>query len=270
MELDWLQMLLLSIAQGMCGVFPLSEGGFLTILRKLLGLSLDGSSDGLYSAMMQLAVALAVLFFFRRDWLACLSSVSRRAIDPASRTAQRLNRRMLTLILVGAVPMALSVFISVDFLGSLLVGAGTLILDGLVVFLSDRIGKGNRQLPETTLSDGLWIGLAQELSAVMGMSRTSLTVTAGIVRGLSPEFCFRYSFLVGGPVLLVRSCIAVLQAAGGGGFSWPYLIGMAIAGLCGYGAMHLLRWAVRRKSYSIFAYVLWGAGLFSIILYLIS
>ena len=46
-ELDWLQMLLLSIAQGMCGVFPLSEGGFLTILRKLLGLSLDGSSDGL-------------------------------------------------------------------------------------------------------------------------------------------------------------------------------------------------------------------------------
>lgn len=267
MELDWLQMLLLSIVQGFCGVLPLSEGGFLTILRKLLGLPLDGSGDAFYSALMRLAVALAVILAFRREWMKLFS---RRAPDLEQRTAKQLNRRMQLLILVGVVPMVFTLFFSATLPWSLLMGAGILILDGFVVFLSDRVGRGSRQLPETTLSDGLWIGLAQAISTAFGMSRTSLTLAAGNLRGLSPEFCFQYSFMLGGPVLLLQSVIAVLDAAGNHSFSWLYLLGMAVTGLCSYVAVYLFRLAARRGNYGSFAYVLWGAGLFSAILYLIS
>lgn len=271
MELSWLQIMILSALQGISGVLPLSDSGFLSVARKLMGLPMDGSGDRLYTALLQLAVLLTVCLVFRRELAGCVLSVSsRRSIQKETR---RLHERLFLLLIVGAIPGLLSLIIKgrVAYFQEHLVYIGLLMaLSGFIVFLGDRLGKGSRNLPETTLSDGLWMGFAHSLSVIPGLSRMGLVTTVGFLRGLEPEFCFRFSFLLWIPYLAVRALSGVIAGAGETPFQWAYLAGMVLAGALSYVSLRLLRYCVRRGTTSGFAFALWGASLFAFVLYLMA
>lgn len=143
-------------------------------------------------------------------------------------------------------------------------------LNGLLLFLTDRVGHGKRDVRSATVADSLCMGLAQALSVVPGLSRTGLTMAAGILQGLSLEFSWKFSFLMAAPAMLLQSVVALLGALrSGASFCAPYLAGMALAGLCAYLSLRLLRFAVRREAFGSFAYASWGTALLTFILYLI-
>lgn len=274
MEPNLLQMLILSVLQGFAGIFPLSASGFLVIARQLSGLPLDGAGDALYTALQQLAMAITVCVVFRRELAACLQAFSQppRRTDTRQREAWRLKRRLMLLVVVGFIVSIPGALLEghAGALGSRLPSLACLLLaNGFVIFLADRIGKGSRALAQTTLTDSLWIGAAQAVAVVPGLSRTGLTMTTCLVRGLEPEFAFRFSFVLGAPVLLLRALVHVALNISGS-FHWLYLVGMGITALCSYVALWLLRFVVRRGNLGTFAYILWGAGFFTFIMYLIS
>ena len=74
--MSWLQILVLGAAVGFGEIFPLSGSGISVPVRQLLGLPLDGSGDRLYSALLRIAVWLAVCLVLRRELWSCLRAFS--------------------------------------------------------------------------------------------------------------------------------------------------------------------------------------------------
>ena len=74
--MSWLQILVLGAAVGFGEIFPLSGSGISVPVRQLLGLPLDGSEDRLYSALLRIAVWLAVCLVLRRELWSCLRAFS--------------------------------------------------------------------------------------------------------------------------------------------------------------------------------------------------
>ena len=264
--MSWLQILILGVAVGFGEIFPLSGPGVSAPVRQLLGLPLDGSGDRMYSALLRMAVWLAVCLVLRRELWACLRSFSSppRRRGAGIQEEARLHRRLALLLLLGTLPMIPA------RLGTLPGVAVFLALNGLLLFLTDRVGHGKRDVRSATVADSLCMGLAQALSVVPGLSRTGLTMAAGILQGLSLEFSWKFSFLMAAPAMLLQSVVALLGALrSGASFCAPYLAGMALAGLCAYLSLRLLRFAVRREAFGSFAYASWGTALLTFILYLI-
>ena len=261
--MSWLQILILGVAVGFGEIFPLSGPGVSAPVRQLLGLPLDGSGDRMYSALLRMAVWLAVCLVLRRELWACLRSFSSppRRRGAGIQEEARLHRRLALLLLLGT---------RAARLGTLPGVAVFLALNGLLLFLTDRVGHGKRDVRSATVADSLCMGLAQALSVVPGLSRTGLTMAAGILQGLSLEFSWKFSFLMAAPAMLLQSVVALLGALrSGASFCAPYLAGMALAGLCAYLSLRLLRFAVRREVFGSFAYASWGTALLTFILYLI-
>lgn len=275
MELNWLQILILGAVQGFSEILPLSASGFQAIALQLLGLPPESGSESLYSALARIAVVSAVCLVLRRDLAGCLRALSARPERrrSARQEEEQLNRRMLLLIFLGTLPVIPALIFRRHVVGAvqnLLWIAVLLLLNGLVVFASDRIGHGSREIRSATAADGLCLGVAQALSVIPGLSRTGLTVSMGVFRGLDLEFSWKFSFLLSIPAMLLQALLeltAALQAQAV--FSPACLAGMAVAGLCAYVALRLLRFTVRRNAFGGFAYAVWGAGLFAFILYLI-
>ncbi len=273
MALNWVQIIVLGVVQGIAEILPLSASGFLMQTRQLLGLPLDGSGDRLYTALVQLAVWLAICLVFRRDLWACLRALvtSSRRRNGKGQEALRLNRRMVLFIVFGMIPMIPAWFLQSRGAGhGLLWASAMLLLNGLLLFLTDRIGHGKRDVRSATVGDGLCLGVAQAVSVVPGLSRTGLTMAAGVFCGLDLEFSWKFSFLLAVPTLLIQAIVALAGALREGAeFYTPYLAGMALAGVCSYLALRFLRFVIRRNALGSFAYAVWAAALFAFVLYLI-
>lgn len=105
--MSWLQILILGVAVGFGEIFPLSGPGVSAPVRQLLGLPLDGSGDRMYSALLRMAVWLAVCLVLRRELWACLRSFSSppRRRGAGIQEEARLHRRLALLLLLGTLPM---------------------------------------------------------------------------------------------------------------------------------------------------------------------
>ena len=146
--MSWLQILVLGAAVGFGEIFPLSGSGISVPVRQLLGLPLDGSGDRLYSALLRIAVWLAVCLVLRRELWSCLRAFSSPPRHRGERVQEetRLHRRLALLLLLGTLPMIPALLIQdrATGLGTLPGVAVFLVLNGLLLFLTDRVGHGMR------------------------------------------------------------------------------------------------------------------------------
>ena len=106
--------------------------------------------------------------------------------------------------------------------------------------------------------DALVIGLAQSLALVPGISRSGITITAGLGRGLDRETAARYSFLLGVPAIAGAGLIAATELAQSPTVAEQIpqlLVTFAIAAVVGYACIHfLLSWLRQRTLYLFAAY----------------
>ncbi len=273
MELSWVQKGIWSVIQGLAGVVPLSSVGLLAVMRKIFGLPMDGSADRGYAAMQLLAVAVTIAFSFRHDYAACFRATHGRLPrnDPEQREAMLLNRRLFMLILIGVIPAAFALLFRqrvAELAYRLSFMVGLFALGGFVVFLGDRIGKGERKLQDATIADGLWMGLAHGLGIIPGLPAMGLCLTAGVMCGLESVFAMRYAFLISAPVLFLEAVSEWTASAAP--FHWIWLAGMIPTALCAYGGISFMKKMAKRDGYGLFAYLLWGSAILTFILFLIS
>ncbi|MFR8332424.1 MAG: undecaprenyl-diphosphate phosphatase [Oscillospiraceae bacterium] len=169
--MSWLQILVLGAAVGFGEIFPLSGSGISVPVRQLLGLPLDSGEDRLYSALLRIAVWLAVCLVLRRELWSCLRAFSSPPRHRGERVQEetRLHRRLALLLLLGTLPIIPALLIQdrATGLGTLPGVAVFLVLNGLLLFLTDRVGHGMRDVRSATVADGLCMGLAQALSIIL-------------------------------------------------------------------------------------------------------
>src|SRR5581483_10474115 len=89
-----------------------------------------------------------------------------------------------------------------------------LIVFGLIMLAADRLGSLQRSLDKIRLSDGIVVGLAQVLALAPGVSRSGVTITAGLFQGPDREAAARFSFLLSTPITLAAALFSLRKMVG--------------------------------------------------------
>ena len=256
--------LLLALAQGATELLPVSSSGHLVLLGVLLGT--DGDPFFVIG-WLHLATGLAVVSYWRRLYWQALRGIWRAG--PARRF---LARYLAAQGATGAVGLPLLVVASEWGAAPGLVGAGMLVNAGVLLLAPRRGDSGDSgdkaSLPVLDWRTSVLVGLAQGAAALPGLSRSGLTMAAGLQAGRSPGDAARLSYLPAGPAMLGAAVFAVGTSADGVSFigtSAAVALGMALVAFAV--ALGVVRWAVAWVSAGrLWWFAPWSGGLGSVVL----
>jgi undecaprenyl-diphosphatase len=250
--LSILEALILGIIQGLTEFLPISSSGHLAVTQHLLGLSAP-DANLFFNVMLHFATVLAILAVYWKDFLFLFTE----------------RRREAGLILLGTIPAGVIGLLFKDTFESLngvlwAIGIGFL-TTATILTICDRAGDEDadrRHLGELAFGAILMIGLAQAVALMPGVSRSGMTIAAALLLGTQRDEAVRFSFLLAVPVILGASILELKDfAQTDHPFEpIPLLIGMAAAGLVGYGALRVLLSMVKRRKLVFFALYCWLLG----------
>ena len=276
------QAIVLGIIQGVAEFLPISSSGHLKIIERIMGLGDVEGNFAFFDVMLHFGTLVAVVIAYRKDIAELLSellTMIHLKKRPQQQHADIPARRLMLMIVVSLLPLFLILpFKSkIEALGTgehgmEFIGAA-LIVTGMLLYFSDRFAKGRKNEKNMTVVDALLVGAAQAVAVVPGLSRSGTTISAGMARGFDRTFAVRFSFLMSIPTVLAATLLQVIDAVqvGLGGLSiWACLLGMVVAGVCGYFAIRLLKFIAEKNRFGGFAYYCWAAGLVALILSLVS
>lgn len=197
-----IQAIVLGIVQGLTEFLPVSSSGHLIVIPALLGWD-DPFIDSLaFSVMLHVATLLALLLYFRSDWLriipAGLAAIRDRSFreDPDRRLAWLLAATTVPAMIAG---ILLNDVIETAFREPRLV-AVTLVIGAAILWLADRLGSRTRQIDGMTFPTAIGIGAAQAFALIPGISRSGISIAAGLFAGLDREASARFAFLMATPI----------------------------------------------------------------------
>ncbi|HEY2480711.1 MAG TPA: undecaprenyl-diphosphate phosphatase [Caulobacteraceae bacterium] len=198
-----LQAIILAIVQGVTELFPISSLGHAVILPKLLGWAIDQNAEGFlpFLAVMHLGTAIALLGYFWRDWIGFAGAIVlfRNPVGAP-------DRRLFLRVVVATIPAVAVGFVFEKKLragfGAPALAAGFLMVNGVMLFVAERLRRGQRRLDQLTWVQAGVIGLWQCLALIPGMSRSGATMAGGYICGLNHEDSARFSFLTATPIIL--------------------------------------------------------------------
>lgn len=254
--MEVLTAVILGIVQGITEFLPISSTGHLILVQELLGVSaVYGLS---FDAILHLATALAVGIYFRKDFLRMAYAFLYRI---TGRPVPKGDEKLLILLIIGTIPAAvlgffLEGYMETVFRSAVLV-AWTLILGALVFLFAEWVGK--RYMEQENLPTkwkAVWIGFFQSLALIPGMSRSGMTMSAGLIFGLTREAAARFGFMLAFPIILGSGGKKFLDLFNSGTFDAniaPIIWGSIAAFVSGLMAIHLLLQFVKNHSLTVFA-----------------
>jgi len=253
-----IQALVMGVVQGLTEFLPVSSSGHLILVPWLLGWH-DPFIDSLaFSVMLHLATLVALLVYFRADWLrlvpAGLAAIRDRSIgsDP--------DRRLAWLLVAATIPAVIAGVLLNDIVENAVrrpeLVAITLTIGAVILWLADRLSRKAAGIEAVTFPVAIGIGIAQAVALVPGISRSGMSISAGLFAGLTREAAARFSFLMATPVIagagLWELKKLVTGEAGVGVQLAPLVVGMVAALAAGLLAIELTLRYLRTRSLTIF------------------
>ena len=272
-HLNYLEAVVVGLFQGVTELFPVSSLGHSVLVPALVGgrwaadlnVSAPESPYLAFIVGLHVATAAALLVFFWRDWVRIVggfaTSVRYRRIEtPAERLAWQI---ILATIPVGLAGLALE-HVFRTTLGRPIPAAVFLIVNGLILYAGERVRRtaapaavaevGEREaagslgndvddrLAQQSLPQGVLIGSAQILALLPGISRSGITMVAGLWRGLSHEEAARFSFLLATPIILAAGMFKIPDLFGplGDGIGGQVLAGSVASFVAAYLSVRFL------------------------------
>jgi undecaprenyl-diphosphatase len=269
------QAIVIGIVQGLTEFLPISSSAHLIVLPRILGWDDELINSPEFVVFLHMGTLAALLAYFWRDVLDLLgagwAALRERSVadDPQRRLAVVLAISLVPAAIVG---VSLEEWIDSFFRDVILVVPVILAGGAAILWLAERIGTRDRGLDRAEYADGVLIGLAQALALVPGISRSGVTLAAGLFRGLEREAAARFAFLMGIPIIagagLWKARIVVTGAAGDIDLA-ALTAGVVAAAVSGLLAISLLLRYLRTHSLGIFiAYRLVAAAVFLVLLLL--
>jgi undecaprenyl-diphosphatase len=263
---DYAQAIILGLIQGVTELFPVSSLGHSVILPQLFGwtsvVAAQSASESFYLAFLvglHVATALALAFFYRDQWVrivrGLIRSLRRREIETA-------DERLGWLLIVATIPAGIVGLVFEHPLRVLfatpVAAAGFLIVNGFVllggewtcrraqvravVAAHEQNATGDRRLDTLEFREAGVVGVAQVFALLAGISRSGITMVAGLVRGLDHEDAARFSFLLATPIILAAGVYKLPDLLGpnGDGVRGQVLAGSIAAGVAAYLSVRFL------------------------------
>jgi undecaprenyl-diphosphatase len=256
--MSWLQVIVLSVVQGLTEFLPVSSSGHLAIVSQIFFSDDAGAS---FTAVSQLGTELAVLIYFARDIGRILVAWFGGLFDAAKRTT---DYWLGWWVILGTIPIGAAGLIFKHYIRNdvrnLWIIATALVVFSAVIAAAEYFGKKTRPIEQFTWRDSILIGLAQCLALVPGVSRSGATISAGLFLGQQREAAARFGFLLAIPAVLASGLFSLPDAfhPSGTGLSasGPQLIvSVVIAFVVGYAAVSwFLKFLVRHGMYWFVGY----------------
>ncbi|WP_245916044.1 undecaprenyl-diphosphate phosphatase [Merismopedia glauca] len=265
-SIDLLEAFGLGVVQGLTEFLPISSTAHLKVVPVVLGWGDPGVA---FTAVIQLGSIAAVLWYFWQD-LATITTGSLKAIR--DRNYKSFEFRLALGIGIGTIPI---VFFGLlikryipDFDNSPLRSLGSIAVASMVMSLflgiGELVGKRRRNFENLTVLDGIWMGLAQALALIPGVSRSGSTLTSGLFTGLERATAARFSFLLGIPAITLAGLVelkdVVSTGLGNTGFV-PLIVGIISAAIFSYLSIAFLLRFLQTKTTWIFIWYRLGFGL---------
>lgn len=246
-----LEAIVLGIVQGLTEFLPISSTAHLRVVPALLGWEDPGAA---FTAITQLGTMAAVLIYFRSELWNIARGLLAGLGDPTKRDNQ--DFRLGCYIILGTIPIAVFGLLFSDVIEgsarSLYVIGTTLILLGLLLLLSEKVGMRRRDLSSLRLRDAVIIGFAQAAALIPGVSRSGATITAGLFLNFEREDAARYSFLLSVPAIVLAGLYSLRKVGDGAIDVVPTIVATVLAFLVGWLAIAGLLKFLARYSTLVF------------------
>jgi len=254
-----LQAAFIGLVQGLTEFIPVSSSAHLIVVPRLLGWNDPFINSNAFDVMLHMGTLVALLIYFWTDLVrllgAWLASIRDQSIgqDP--------DRRLAWLIFISMVPGAVLGALGESFFDtffrehSLLFIAALLAIGATILWLAEWRGSRRRGMEDLRVPDAVGIGAAQALALFPGISRSGITISAGLFAGLTREAAARFSFLMATPIIAGAGLWKARELVGGGLASadlLPLAAGFATALVAGLVAIAFLLAFLRRRSTALF------------------
>ncbi|MBY8879916.1 undecaprenyl-diphosphate phosphatase [Actinacidiphila acidipaludis] len=305
-DLSYLQAVTIGALQGVTELFPVSSLGHSVLVPAWIGGSWQhlvtenasgdsGASPYLaFVVALHVATALALVVYFRKDWVAVVGALFTTL---RTRRVNTSTERLAWLLVVGTIPVGITGLALEHTFRTLFAkpeaAAAFLTVNGVILYAGERLRRGaevraaaaepelsagpgaategdiqarapKRRLDTLDYREAGVIGLFQTLALLAGISRSGITMVGGLLRGLDHEDAAKFSFLLATPVILAAGLLKLPSLAGSAGdhIHGQVAVGFLTAGVCAYASVRFLsRWFTTRTltPFAIYCLVA-GAG----------
>jgi undecaprenyl-diphosphatase len=249
-----LEAIVLGIVQGLTEFLPISSSGHLILAQWATGWQGALMDNLTFDVALHVGTLTAVLWYFWRDWVmlgrAVLKVLQGKALEYEARLVWYIGLATVPAVIVG---LTLEHTVETVFRNPLLVAAA-LVVGSLCMWIADRYSKRERYIANMTLGHALFVGVAQAVALVPGISRSGITISAGLAAGYRREDAARFSFLLSTPVIAGAAVLKVKNITFAGHAAWGCILGTLGSAVVGYLAIRFLIRYLERHSLNIFVW----------------
>ena len=296
-HLSWPEAGVIGALQGVSELFPISSLGHSVLVPAWIGgswardlnVSTPESPYLAFIVGLHVATAIALIVYFWRDWLRIIAGLATSIVRREVRTT---DQRLAWLLVLGTIPVGLVGLVAEHWVRTTLAKpiatSFFLMVNGLVLLLAEQLrsSQGVHAAPDAPYVDervsgpesdarlaglpvpaAVVIGSTQIFALAPGISRSGVTMVAGLLRGLSREDAARFAFLLATPVILAAGALKLPDLSGplGDGIRGQVLFGSVLSGIGAYLAVRFLTRYLDRRSLRPFGVYCLVAGLASLL-----
>ena len=250
--MEIIQAIILGVVQGITEVLPISSSGHLVLFPWFFNFKDPGLS---FDVALHLGTLLAIVSIFRNDILNILKGglniITKK--DPSD-----FYQKLFLFLAVATVPgIVAGVFLknyAENAFRNPIIIAGTLVLFGLILYIADKLDIKPKNLEKITFLDSVAIGISQAIAIIPGVSRSGITISAGLFRKLNREDGARFSFILSVPIILGAGLYQLKELSFESLVSPVFIIGFLAAFISSFASVKFLMSFVRNHSFNVFVY----------------
>lgn len=243
-----IQAIILGIVQGLGEFLPISSSAHLVLVPWLFRWPDPGLT---FDIALHFGTLIAVVIYFWRDWI--------RLISGGVHGVKTQDGRLFWYLVAASIPGALIGFMLENYAETIfrtpVLIAGMLILMGIILYWADQKGKKEQEVEQISLKTALLIGFSQALAVIPGVSRSGITMTVGLLTGLTRESAARFSFLLSTPIIFGAAMVKLPELiANPAAVNANFITGIVVAFLAGILSIGFLLKYVQNKNFLPFAW----------------
>jgi undecaprenyl-diphosphatase len=258
--LSLLQSVILGFFQGLGEFLPISSSAHLVLIPWLFRWTDPGLT---FDIALHLGTLLAVVIYFWKDWL--------KLVTKGLTDVRSTDGRLFWYLVVATIPGAIAGFLlekkAETLFRSPLLIAVMLILAGGLLYWVDRKTAKTIEMTKITFRTSVMIGLSQALAIIPGVSRSGITLTVGLMMGLTREAAARFTFLLSTPIIFGAALVKLPYIVTNPSLiTMNFMSGMLVSFVTGIASIGFLLRYVRTKSFLPFAWYRFILGLLVIVI----